>query len=78
MGVIPMPLRDTLQYSSKGVGKLYHKFFVVVDLHSHIRWQAIKPYIEVRGKNVEIGGLMSFEFVKMLKIHGNQQLWNCI
>ena len=52
-----MPLGDVLQYSSKGVKKLYYKFFGVIDLHSHIRWQAIKQYIEVRDKNVEIGGL---------------------
>ena len=52
-----MPLGDVLQYSSKGVKKLYYKFFGVIDLHSHIRWQAIKQYIEVRDKNVEIGGV---------------------
>ena len=62
--MILMPLGDTLQYSSKGFGKLYYKFFGVVDLHNHIRWQAIKLYIEVRDKNVREWELMSFEFVK--------------
>ena len=51
-----MPLGDILQYRSEGIKKLYYEFFGDADLHSHIRWQAIKPYIEAKDKNVEIGG----------------------
>ena len=62
-----MPLGDILQYKSESIEKLYYKLFGIVDLQSHLRWQAIRPYIERKNKNVEIGGswgLMSFEFVK--------------
>lgn len=40
----------------------------VLDLHSHIRWMAIKRYMNKTNRNAEIGsgwGLMAFEFVKV-------------
>ena len=64
-----MSLGNVIWYNSKNViPKLYYRLFGVLDLHSHIRWQAIKPYIDKSNdKNAEIGGgwgIMSFEFVK--------------
>jgi ubiquinone/menaquinone biosynthesis C-methylase UbiE len=64
-----MPVGDAIRYNSKNAArKLYYRLFGVLDLHSHIRWQAIKPYVDkFLNKNAEIGGgwgVMSFEFVK--------------
>ncbi|MGC9005767.1 MAG: aconitase X, partial [Candidatus Micrarchaeia archaeon] len=47
--------------------RTYLKLFGVADLHSHIRYRAIKKYFQSTDKNVEIGagsGLMTFEFAK--------------
>jgi len=53
-----MPLGDVIRYNSKDtVFKLYYRLFGALDLHSHIRWRAIKRYIVKRDKNAEIGGV---------------------
>jgi 2-polyprenyl-3-methyl-5-hydroxy-6-metoxy-1,4-benzoquinol methylase len=63
-----MPLGDIAQYDSKALHlDVLLKLFGVLDLHSHIRWWAIKEYIDKMNKNADIGagwGIMSFEFVK--------------
>jgi len=44
--------------------------FGVIDFHSHIRWRAIKKFLEKSSRNVEVGagfGLMSFQFVYTFK-----------
>ena len=52
-----MPLGDAIRYNSKNtVLELYYRLFGVLDLHSHIRWRAIKRYIDKKDKNAEIGG----------------------
>jgi len=64
-----MPLGDVLSYNSESlISKTYYRAFGIPALHSHIRWQAVKKYIDKSGeKNADIGcgwGLMSFGFVK--------------
>jgi len=50
------------------VARLFFMLFGVMDLHSHIRWNAIKEYMDNHcEKNVEVGGgwgVMSMEFAK--------------
>jgi len=64
-----MPLGDIMSYIEKrALLKLYYKLFGVPALHSHIRWNAIRRYIDKKDKNADIGagwGAMSFEFVKI-------------
>jgi len=50
----------------KTIFTLYTLIFGTIDFHSHIRYRAIKKFLESSLKNVEIGagiGLMSFQFV---------------
>jgi SAM-dependent methyltransferase len=68
-----MPLGSIYAINIKGkklkdiLHRTYLKLFGVADLHSHIRYRAIKKYFQSTDKNVEIGagsGLMTFEFAK--------------
>jgi len=65
-----MPLGDVLSclYEDKPLYRLYLKALGVPNLHSHVRWWAVKGYIENRDRNIDIGagwGVMAFEFVKI-------------
>lgn len=49
---------------------LYTLIFGAIDFHSHIRYRAVKKFLESSSKNVEVGagiGLMSFQFVLNFK-----------
>ncbi len=64
-----MPTGSMVRYKyKKPLLRLYYLFFGVDDLHSHIRWRAIKKYMNNHcHNNAEIGGgwgLMSLEFAK--------------
>lgn len=65
-----MPLGSVLrsQYKSP-MKRVYCGLFGVADLHSHIRWKAIKGYLDTNcERTAEIGGgwgLMSIEFAKI-------------
>jgi ubiquinone/menaquinone biosynthesis C-methylase UbiE len=55
---------------SRYVNALTELFFGVSDLHSHIRWRAVKEMLAKREKNVEVGagaGIMSFNFILAFK-----------
>jgi len=64
-----MPLGDVLSYNSENpISRTYYKLFRILGLHSHIRLQVVKKYIDKsKDRNADIGygwGLIAFEFVK--------------
>ena len=68
-----MPFGSILKHNYKGnsvedfLMKNYLLLFGCRDLHTHIRWRAIKPLLQKTERNVEIGvgsGLMTFAFAQ--------------
>lgn len=64
-----MPLGDVASFHLKSrLLKIIISSLGDLDLHCHIRWQAIKKYIENAKKSADIGcgwGIMSFELIKL-------------